>query len=249
MSAIGAEPLVSGPSRRRFRLMRGGGMPYLLVLPTLLALLVVFGYPLYRMVVLSFQNMTARNLYRDETPAWAGLSQYSKILQDSTFWTVVLRTMIFTVGTVAMSLLLGMIFALLLNRVSAWAKIMLTTVLMLVWAMPQIVSIQLFSWLTDPDFSVVNWLLDKLPGVSMSGHDWYLSSTQGLSVASAVVIWGAVPFLAITLHAGMTMVPRELIEAARVDGAGVWRTFIAVTLPILTPLLLIITTLSIIWDV
>jgi N,N'-diacetylchitobiose transport system permease protein len=111
------------------------------------------------------------------------------------------------------------------------------------------VSINLFAWLTDPNFGVVNWLLNKIPGVSMAKHDWFANPYQGLAVASTVVSWGAIPFLAITLHAGMTMVPKELTEAARMDGANGWRVFRAVILPILRPLLVIVTTLSIVWDI
>jgi hypothetical protein len=83
----------------------------------------------------------------------------------------------------------------------------------------------------------------------MIHHDWFRDPHQGLAVAGVVVIWGAIPFLAITLHAGMSMVPKELNEAAEIDGANAWRRFRAVTLPILRPLLVIITTLSVIWDI
>jgi N,N'-diacetylchitobiose transport system permease protein len=83
----------------------------------------------------------------------------------------------------------------------------------------------------------------------MDKHDWFRDPHAGLAVAGAVVIWGAIPFLAITLHAGMTMVPKELIEAARVDGANPWQRFRAVTWPILRPLFTIVTTLSIVWDI
>jgi N,N'-diacetylchitobiose transport system permease protein len=243
--------LEAGPKRRRRRRPGQGDkiMPYWLSLPTLLIVIAVFGYPFVKMIIMSFQEKSLHNLFRDVGPTWAGLKQYRAALTDSVFWTVTLRTVIFTASVVVASVILSLLVALLLNHCSRWAKILLTTVLMFVWAVPQVVSIQLFSWLTDPDFSVINWLLSKLPGVDMMKHDWFRDPHQGLAVAGAVVVWGAIPFLAVTLHAGMTMVPKELNEAAEIDGAGAWRRFRAVTLPVLRPLLVIITTLSVIWDI
>jgi N,N'-diacetylchitobiose transport system permease protein len=222
--------------------------PYWLALPTVVIILGVFAYPLFEMIKLSFQHVDAQNLFRAVPPSWVGLRNYTAVLKDSQFWTVTLRTVIFTIAAVATSVLLGLGIASLLNRVSRWARITFTVVLMFVWSVPQIVSIEIFNWLVDPNFSVVNWLLSKL-GFHMLGHDWFRDPHQGLAVAGTVVVWGAVPFLAITLYAGMSLVPKELTEAARMDGASAWRTFRAVTLPIIRPLLVIVTTLSVIWDI
>ena len=235
--------------RRRRRRMRGGWVPYGLAVPTVAVIALVFGYPAWRLIQMSFQKVSGHNLFRSVPPDWVGFYQYAQVLKNSEFWVVTERTVVFTIATVVASIGLSLLIALLLNHVSKWAKVLLTTVMIFVWSVPQVVSIKLFAWLTDPNFGVVNWLLDKLPGVSMAKHDWFLDPHQGLAVASSVVIWGAIPFLAITLHAGMTMVPKELLEAARMDGANAWRTFVAVTLPILRPLLVIVTTLSIVWDI
>jgi N,N'-diacetylchitobiose transport system permease protein len=244
---IGGDDALVRSKRRRDRSDRM--IPYWLSLPTLVVVLAVFGYPFVKMIIMSFQEKSLHNLFRDVGPSWAGFKQYKIVLSDPDFWTVVLRTLVFTLAVVVASVVLSMLVALLLNSCSRWAKIFLTTVLMFVWSVPQIVSIQLFGWLTDPDFSVINWLLSKIPGVDMSKHDWFRDPHQGLAVAGAVVVWGAIPFLAVTLHAGMSMVPKELNEAAEIDGANAWRRFRAVTLPILRPLLVIVTTLSVIWDI
>jgi N,N'-diacetylchitobiose transport system permease protein len=119
---------------------------------------------------------------------------------------------------------------------------------MLVWAMPQLVSSQVFAWMVDADFGVVNWLIDQIPGVDFAKHSWFADSTQGWVVINALVIWQGIPFLAITMYAGLSQVPRELAEAATVDGANAWQVFRAVTLPILRPLMGIVTTLSVIWN-
>jgi len=117
-----------------------------------------------------------------------------------------------------------------------------------VWAIPQLVSSQIFVWMVDADFGVLNWLIDQIPGVDFTKHSWFADSSQGWVVITALVVWQGLPFLAITLYAGLTQVPRELIEAATVDGANPWHVFRAVTLPILRPLLGIVTTLSVIWN-
>ena len=131
---------------------------------------------------------------------------------------------------------------------SKWARLVLTAVLLFVWAVPSTVSTQVFYWMFSSQYGAANYLLNLLPGVHMRGHDWFADPHSGLAVVTAVVIWGAIPLLAISLHAGITQVPRDVLEAARVDGAGAWQSFRSVTLPFLRPLLVILTTLSVIWD-
>jgi N,N'-diacetylchitobiose transport system permease protein len=79
-------------------------------------------------------------------------------------------------------------------------------------------------------------------------HDWYATTFSQLGVVTLLIVWGALPFVVITLYAGLAQVPRDLVEAAEVDGARPWRVFFDITLPILKPILLILTSLSIIWD-
>jgi N,N'-diacetylchitobiose transport system permease protein len=240
--ASGAQPV-----RRRRR--RWESTPYLLALPTVVVLAALLAYPLVRMIMLSFQRLTLRELFSGESPAWAGLSNYVAVLGNSFFWTVVLRTVVVAALCVVLSVGSGLIVALLMRRVSAWVRILMTVAMMLVWSMPQLVSTQVFAWLVDADWGVVNWMIDKLPGVDFTNHSWFVDSVQGWSVIITLIVWGAIPFLAITLYAGLTQVPRELIEAAVVDGAGPWAVFRNVTMPILRQLIVIVTTLSVIWDI
>jgi N,N'-diacetylchitobiose transport system permease protein len=236
--------------RRTLSRARAGGLPYLLVLPVVLVLAVVAAWPLVKIVTLSLQKQDSGKyaLFHGGSSSWTGLSNYVDTLSDSTFWTVALRTVVFTAVNVALSLVIGMAIAHLLNRVSRWARILLTATLLFVWAVPSTVSTQVYYWLFANQYGVVNYLLDKLPGVHMHGHDWFADPHQGLAVVTLVVVWGAVPLLAISLHAGITQIPREVIEAARVDGAGAWQVFRHVTMPFLRPLVAILGTLSIIWD-
>jgi len=237
-----------GRASRKLRRREGAGTPWLLALPALVCLAAVLGYPLVRMILLSFQNMRLRELLSGRQPPWVGFDNYTKILTDSVFWSVVLRTVAFTAVTVVISVVLGLGVAVLMRRVARGVRLLMIVAMMFVWALPQLVAAQIFRWITDSDFGVINYLIDKLPGVDYQNHSWFVSPTQGWIVITTLVVWAGIPFLAITLNAGLTLVPKELIEAATVDGATAWQTLRSITLPILKPLLIIVTTLSVIWD-
>ena len=150
--------------------------------------------------------------------------------------------------TVIISVVIGLAIALLIRRVARDVRMLMIVAMMFVWAMPQLVAAQIFRWITDSDFGVLNYLIDKLPGVNYQNHSWFVNPWQGWSVITTLVVWAGIPFLAITLNAGLTQVPKELIEAATVDGASFWQALRNIILPILKPLLTIVTTLSVIWD-
>ncbi len=238
------------PRRSRADL-RARALPYLLALPVVAVLVGVTGWPLAKIVSLSLQKQDTSKyalFHGGGGTAFVGLRNFVDVLTDRTFWTVLERTLVFTAICVGLSLALGVAVALLLNRVSTWARVVLVAVLLFVWAVPSTVSTQIFYWLFSNQYGVVNWLLDRLPGVDVRGHDWFADPHQGLAVVVLVVVWGALPLLAISLHAGLTQIPKEVLEAARVDGASPWQAFSRITLPYLRPLLVILTTLSIIWD-
>jgi N,N'-diacetylchitobiose transport system permease protein len=143
---------------------------------------------------------------------------------------------------------LGLSIALLMRRVARGVRLFMVIAMMFVWALPQLVAAQIFRWMTDSDFGVVNYLIDKLPGVDYQNHSWFVNPWQGWSVITTLVVWAGVPFLAITLNAGLTQVPKELLEAATVDGATPWQSLRNIILPIMKPLIMIVTTLSVIWN-
>ncbi|MFJ9537950.1 carbohydrate ABC transporter permease [Streptomyces sp. NPDC101225] len=239
-------PVAKDP--RRSRTSGGAATPWLLLAPCLLVLALVMAYPLFRLVTLSFQTFGQSQLWGFKPAEWVGFDNFSKVLGDSEFWAVVLRTVIFAAGCVILTMVLGMLVALLLQKVSGWVKTMINIVLIASWGMPVIVATTVFKWLFDSDYGVLNALMSKLPGVDMVGHNWFASGPQGLAVIMLLVVWGAVPFVVITLSAGLTQVPKELEEAARLDGAGALGVFRYVTLPILKPIIVMLTTLSVIWD-
>ncbi|MFE3150112.1 carbohydrate ABC transporter permease [Streptomyces sp. NPDC059218] len=223
-------------------------LPYLLIAPSFLALLVVLGYPLVDMVTLAFQDMTRKELFSGAAPPWAGLGQFRTILGDGFFWTVVARTALFTVVCVSLTMALGLIVALLMRRTSPWVRAVLAGVLVAVWAMPVMVAAAIFRWLFDADYGLANWLLSTLPGVDLARHNWFTDPWQGFAVITAVVVWGALPFAAVSLHAALTQIPPELEEAALIDGARPSQLFRHVTFPAIKPLFVMVTTLMAIWD-
>jgi N,N'-diacetylchitobiose transport system permease protein len=231
------------PSRRRRRF---SWAPYGLIAPVVGAIVVILGYPIYKLVRLSFEQYGLFELVRRKGH-WIGLDNYRSVLHDSVFWDTVVRTIVFTIANVGLTIVLGTLIALLLVRISTVVRIMLTTGLVLVWSMPVVVAVQVFYWMTNFENGVITYLLAKLH-LTEANHDWYATSFSSLSMVTLLIVWGALPFVVVTVYAGLAQVPRELVEAAEIDGAGPLRVFRDVTFPILKPILLILTSLSIIWD-
>ncbi len=237
-------------SRRRRRFWRQTAkavIPYALVAPVIIATAVILGYPLYWLAKLSTERYGLFELIRHQGVS-IGLANYTSVLHDPVFWRTLLRTVIFTIANVTLTIVLGTLMALLLVRVSAAVRIVLSSGLVLVWSMPVVVAVQIFYWMTNFQNGVVNYILTALHFGDFNQHDWYASTFSQLSLSTILIVWGALPFVVITLYAGLAQVPRDLIEAAEVDGARPWRVFRDITLPILRPILLILTSLSIIWD-
>ena len=114
--------------------------------------------------------------------------------------------------------------------------------------MPIVVAVQVWYWMTNYENGVLNYALTKLHVGDYFQHDWYATSFSQLSLVTALIVWGAIPFVVVTVYAALSQVPDELVEAAEIDGARPWRVFKDVTFPILKPIFLILTSLSIIWD-
>jgi N,N'-diacetylchitobiose transport system permease protein len=249
-AAVAAEHPRIGVRRRRplsLRRIGAAAVPYLLVLPVLVAIGAILGYPLYRLVVLSFQEYGLPELIQRKGE-WIGLDNYRSVLEDQIFWDTLVRTIVFTAANVGLTMVLGLAIALLLVRLSTPVRILLTAGLVLVWAMPAVVAVQVWYWMTNFQNGVLNHVLTSLHVGDFFQHDWYATTFSQLAMVTLLIVWGALPFVVITLYAGLAQVPRELVEAASIDGATPSRAFRDVTLPVLKPILLVLTSLSIIWD-
>jgi N,N'-diacetylchitobiose transport system permease protein len=246
-SAVPIEP-AARPARSRARRHIGRALaPYALLLPALTVIVAVLAYPLYQLVALSFQKYGLFELIAHKGQ-WIGLDNYSQIVHDREFWTVLGRTIVFTAVTVSLTMLLGTLIALLLAQLGSFMRLLITTGLVLAWAMPPVVSVNIWTWMVDYEFGVANWTLSRLGLGYFDHHDWFVSPWEGFAVITAIVVWGAIPFVAITVYAGLTQVPRELVEAASIDGSNAFRIFRDITLPVLKPIFVILTSLSVIWN-
>ncbi|MGW7820815.1 carbohydrate ABC transporter permease [Streptomyces puniciscabiei] len=225
---------------------RGAAAPYLLLLPALLATVVLLGWPLVKNGMLSFQNLNPRQLIQHLTE-WNGVENYRQVLSEPEFWHVVERSVLFTAANVVLIMGLGTLMGLLLVRLGKRMRLLLMVGLVLAWAMPPIAATTVYQWLFAQRFGVVNWVLDKLGWHSMAGHNWLGSQFSTFAVVVLLIVWQSIPFVAINLYAATTTIPKELYEAASLDGAGAWQSFTSVTLPFLRPFLYATTFLEVIW--
>ncbi len=219
----------------------------MLLLPATAVIAAVLGYPLYFMVRLSFQHYGLFQLIRHQG-VWIGTQNYTQIFHDSVFWHVLFRTLVFTAAAVTLTMALGTLIALLLEQLGSKMRVLLSAGLIFVWAMPVVVAVAVWSWMVDYEFGVANWLLTYLHFGNFNHHEWFATTWTGWAIITLLVVWGAIPFVALTVFAGLTQVPQELVEAAKSDGASAWRIFRDVTVPLLKPIFVILTSLSIIWD-
>ena len=236
-------------SRRRLtrRRLAGGTVPYLFVAPVVLVLAAILGYPIYYLVRLSFQKYGLFELIQHHG-TYVGLDNFRSVLHDPVFWHTLLRTVVFTGVNVGLTMVGGTLIALLLVRVSTWLRLLLTFGLVLVWSMPPVVAVQVWAWMTNSQNGVLNYILTELHLGDYFSHNWYETTFSQYAMVTSLIVWGAIPFVVITVYAALSQVPHELVEAAQIDGARAWRIFKDVTLPVLMPVLLILTSLSIIWD-
>jgi N,N'-diacetylchitobiose transport system permease protein len=238
------------PGKSRGSASANGYIPYALIIPASLVMLGVLAYPLFQLFDLAFQNVNTYSLLaNDALVKYIGFDGFTRVLSDAEFWDSVKRSVLLTVEVVTLSIGIGLGMAALLQRVSGWAKVTVVTVLMFVWAIPAIVTGTVFRWLFAGTGGVIDYICYQLGGKGMLNHDWFANPNQGLyEVVAACVVWGALPFLVIGLNAAMTQVPQELVEAAKLDGAGPLQTFRHVTIPVIKPFLILATALSFIWD-
>ncbi|MDX6516624.1 MAG: N,N-diacetylchitobiose transport system permease protein [Gaiellaceae bacterium] len=248
--AVAAGPSPNGKVKRPRRVKErntGGWLPYGLVLPSALVMFLVLGVPIYTMVRFSLSRYDLQDILK-HVPHYWGLTNFSTLFHDSLFWSATWKTYVFMAACVLLTVVPGLFVALLFTKLSTWVRLLLTTGLVFVWAMPVLVYVNIFKFLTDREFGVLNYVFFKLGLQSELLHKWTDSTWQGYLLVVLMIAWVGLPFIAITTYAALSQVPQELVEAARVDGATGFRTFFAITLPVLKPTLMILVTLSIIWD-
>ncbi|MEV7777274.1 sugar ABC transporter permease [Kitasatospora sp. NPDC088351] len=242
---------VKGTPKKSTRSAGGPGLgtrlaPYLLLLPATVVTLGLLGWPLLKTVLVSFQNLNARQLVQHLTE-WNGFENYTEQLTNAEFWAVTGRTVAFTLINVLLIMVGGSLVGLLLNRLGKKMRLLLSIGLLLAWAMPVVAATTVYTWLFDIRFGVVNWFLDRLGWHSMADYNWTGTQYSTFFVIILLIVWGSIPFVAFNMYAGLTTIPKELYEAARMDGAGAGKIFTSVIFPSLKPFFLATTFLEVIW--
>ena len=236
----------SVPSRGGQRRPLARVAPWLLLAPACAVLLVLTGWPLVKLVIMSTQRYGREQVF-GQPPEFVGLDNYRTVLSDPVFWDVLVRSVVFCAVNVALTMTLGMLVALLLTKLGRAMRLLVTIGLLLAWAMPALTAIVIWGWMFDSQYGVVNSLLTTL-GLDFQGHSWLIEPWSFFMVATIVITWQSVPFVAFTVYAALTQVPDEVLEAAQLDGASAWKRFRLVVVPFIRPVLTIVTVLQVIWD-
>jgi multiple sugar transport system permease protein len=198
------------------------------VLPAVIALSLVTVYPVLSVLSMSLH----RKLLLFDISEFTGLDNYRFLLSDDRFWNAFNNTVYFTALSVSLELLLGLGIALLLNRTFRFKGAM-TALVLVPWAIPTAVSARMWEWMYNTDFGILNHLL----GLKIN---WLGSPFWAMNAAVVMDVWKTTPFVAILLLAGLKMIPQDLYQAARIDGAGAWSIFRRITLPLLMPVVLVV---------
>jgi multiple sugar transport system permease protein len=243
---IRSEPLAGVIRRRRPSASLSGWLDresvfsWLMIAPPLLFLAALVGYPFCYGILLSLQDRPVAH-----AGTFVGLKNFVSNFNDPVFWQVTANTFVYTIAATLLKMVGGLALALAMNQQFP-LKNLVRALLLLPFIVPTVLSTVAWMWILDPAFSVLNWFLIAL-GVPKPGPSWL--GNPVLAMGSIIVIntWRGLPFYGITLLAGLQTVPPELYEAATIDGASAWQRFCFVTLPLLQPIILIVTLFSVIF--
>ncbi|MBY4590414.1 sugar ABC transporter permease [Rhizobium redzepovicii] len=213
---------------------------FLFMLPAAVFLVCFLTYPLGLGVWLGF---TDTRIGRDGI--FIGLENYQFLMDDSVFWLSVFNTILYTSVASVLKFALGLWLAMLLNQHLPY-KSFFRAIVLLPWVVPTVLSALAFWWIYDSQFSIISWSLMKLGLIS--GPINFLGDPINARISVIVAnVWRGIPFVAISLLAGLQTIPASLQEAASLDGATSWQRFRYVTLPMLTPIIAVVMTFSVLF--
>ncbi|MFJ3715538.1 carbohydrate ABC transporter permease [Streptomyces sp. NPDC090057] len=233
---------VAGARRPAGRAATRGPGAWFLVLPALIPILLLSVGPLLYGIVLAFTDAQSG---RTTATGWIGALNFRDLSHDTLFWESFRIGLVWAAGVTVPQFLLALGLALLLDqdlRLGRFAR----ALAIVPWAMPEVVVGVMWRLVYNPDAGILNETLRDL-GLG-GGHDWLSGLATALPAVIVVGVWAGMPQTTVALLAGLQNTPRELHEAAAVDGAGAWRRFRAVTWPALRPVALAITALNLIWN-
>lgn len=215
--------------------------------PMLIILALVAAWPLGRSIWFSFTDTSLSNLYGGD---WVGFDNYLKrrelssgrviwrgTLVDPVWWNAVWNTLRFAFVSVGLETLLGLIVALVLNA-QFKGRALVRAAILIPWAIPTVVSARMWGWMLNDQFGIVNDMALRL-GLISEKIAWTANADFALFAVVLVDVWKTTPFMALLILAGLQMVPRDMYEAAKVDGISPITVFFKVTLPLIKPALLV----------
>ena len=221
-----------------FRQERRLGLAF--TLPIFLLIFMLMGFPFAYTIYLSLTNKTVGR------PAeFIGLANYISIFTDSTYWRIVGNTVIYTVVCIGIKLVLGMLFALLLNE-KFHGRAITRVCMLLPWAIPGMVAANTWKWMYNDQYGIINEILRDLHIIS-TPIPWLGSMSLALFSVIIVNIWRGVPFFLFSILGALQSIDDQLYDAGKIDGANVFQRFFNITLPSIMPVVAISTLLSTIW--
>jgi trehalose/maltose transport system permease protein len=240
-SAAEAEEAATRPKEKPYRdrgtlARQQERLGWLLVLPPLLVIAVIALYPLFETFRLSLTN---ERLASARETRYVGFENYSDLFADDQFWTSMKNTAIFTVSSVTLETVLGMVIALVIHS-NFKGRGLVRTSMLVPWAIPTVVSALLWQWMFNDRYGVINSVLKQLGLMDEDRFfSWSTDPATALGAVIAVDVWKTTPFMALLLLAGLQVIPGDVYEAAYVDGASKVQQFIHMTLPLLKPAILV----------
>ncbi|HRP23495.1 MAG TPA: sugar ABC transporter permease [Thauera sp.] len=244
LAAAAASPSAPAAAHGRKRSLqsRRARAAWLLVAPTLVLLAGVAGWPLLRTLLYSFTDARLDTPDEYELVGFANYLDFIDgeaygVLADPLWWQAIYNTLWFTVISVSLELFFGLLLALLMNQKFRGQGLVRTAILV-PWAIPTIVTAKMFSWMFHDQYGTINDLLMRI-GMIDAPLAWIAEPTLSLWAVVIADVWKTIPFMALMLLAALQMVPSDLYEAARVDGASAWQRFRRITLPLIFPAMLV----------
>ena len=231
---------LTSPPRRRFP--RETLIKALFVLPAGIYVLLFFGYPVVKNLVMSFQDYGTKTFFTGEAP-WVGLDNYISAVSSALFWPAMLNTALFTVGSIAGQFAIGLALAVFFRRTFPLSGF-LRAMLLLPWLLPLIVGSATWRSILDQDSGILNRFLGVF---GVSPVPWLTSPDVALLAVILVNIWVGIPFTVTILYSGLQDIPDELYEAASLDGATGWKAFWHITLPNLRPVMSVVIVLGVVY--
>jgi multiple sugar transport system permease protein len=210
---------------------REGFLAWIFLVPTVLYIVALVGVPFFLAIAYAFSDVTAG----DPSYDWAGLDNFHRVFADDVFWQALRNTFVFTVVSMIFIVILGKVLANILIA-DFRGKWIVRFLVLLPWTTPVALSTLTWKWLLHSIYSPIDWVLERM-GLISENINWLGREPHAMISVIAVHVWRLVPLAAVIMMVGLLSIPRDLDEAARMDGAGYWRRMFEITIPLTFPLI------------